>query len=565
MSQQSATREIECRGAKGNVTIRTDSIPFSEIPGQSKLFVEYQADPLSLRPYYPTAVASHTDVADRIPEVLANYKADRNILCNALEDINRGFGATEESLANIELLRDPETVAVVTGQQAGLFTGPIYTIYKALSAIRMVDCLRGRGIKAAPVFWIATEDHDFEEVSKAEFIDRNGGVFGVRNEPDSRSEDLPVGYIELDDSIEETIDELFRGIATTEFTSELRSLFENSWKPGEGFGDAFGTLITKLLGKYGLIVLTPLEARLKQLAAPIYVNAIENAAEIVKALQTRSRLLESEGYAAQVLVGDDYFPLFWHAADGSRNSLRRNKEGRFTTKDRQQEFTLDELAEIAAAEPDRFSPSVVLRSIVQDHILPTVCYFGGAAEIAYFAQNSEVYRILERPVTTILHRQSFSVIEAKHSRTLERYDLTFGDLSRGFGELLPEIVDGHLNKDTAAVFDDVEKNISAELERLSASVSEVDPTLADNLATRRKKVIYHIGALRKKFRQAQYRKDETISRRIESLFAALMPHAALQERSLNVGYFVNRYGENFVDWVYRSCDLDDRGHRLLYL
>lgn len=565
MSQQSATKEIECRGAKGNVTIRTDSIPFSEIPGQSKLFVQYQTDPLSLRGYYPTAVASHTDVADRISEVLANYNADRSILCDALEDINRGFGATEETLANIELLRDPETVAVVTGQQAGLFTGPIYTIYKALSAIRMVECLRGRGIKAVPVFWIATEDHDFDEVSKAEFIDKNGGPFEVVTEPSNRSEDIPVGYVELDNSIEETIDELFQGIGSTEFTPELRSLIEDSWKPGESFGDAFGTLIIKLLGRYGLIVLNPLEAGIKQLAAPIYVNAISKAAEIVEALQTRSRLLESEGYTAQVLVGDDYFPLFWHADDGTRNSLRRSKQGLFVTKDRKHEFTLDELAEMAGSEPARFSPSVVLRSVVQDHILPTVCYFGGAAEIAYFAQNSEVYRILERPVTTILHRQSFSVIEAKHAKTLERYDLTFVDLFRGREELLPEIVEGYLNKDTAGRFDDVERSISAELDRLSASISEVDPTLADNLAKRRKKVLYHIAALRKKFRQAQFRKDETISRRIETLFSALMPHGVLQERSLNVGCFVNRYGENFVGWVYKSCDLDDRGHRLLYL
>jgi len=565
MSQQSATKEIDCPGANGSVTIRTESVPFSDIPGQSKLFVQYQTAPLSLRKYYPNAVDSHTDIADRVPDVLAKYKADRKVLCDALEETNRKFGATEATLSNIELLRDSQTVAVVTGQQAGLFSGPLYTLYKALSAIRMVECLRGRGIKAVPVFWVATEDHDFEEVSKTAFIDKKGDVLDIRNEPKRCYDNLPVGYVKLDDSIEETIDELFRGITTTEFTPELKTLVLDSWKKGEYFGDAFGVLLMKLLGRYGLIVLCPLNNALKELAAPVYVEAIKRSAEIVEALQVRSRQLESEGYAAQVLINDDYFPLFWQACDDTRNALKKSKDGTFKTKDGLREFTLHELAEIASNEPYRFSPSVVLRSVVQDYILPTVCYFGGAAEIAYFAQSGEVYRILERPVTTILHRQSFSVIETKHAKTLDRYDLAFTDLFDGLEDLLPAIVEGHLNSGTAELFDDVEEKINAEFQRLDQNLSGIDPTLSENLMKRRKKILYHVAALRNKFRHVQLRKDETINQRVESLFASIMPHGTLQERVLNVGYFINRYGENFVDWVYRGSDLDDRAHRLLYL
>lgn len=565
MSQQSATKEYECRGTNGNVTIRTESLPFSEIPGQSKLFAQYQTDPISLKRFYPNAVESHTQVADRIPEVLANYKTDRTVLCDALADTNRKFGATAETLANIDLLRQSDTVAVVTGQQAGLFSGPLYTIYKALSAIRMVECLRGRGIKAVPVFWVATEDHDFEEVSKTSFIGKKGSVIDVSNEPKRCYSNLPVGYIKLDDSIDETIDELFRGITTTEFTTELKEYVLDSWKSGEYFGDAFAVLLTKLLGHYGLIVLCPLNNALKQLAAPMYVEAIKKSAEIVDALQVRSRQLEEEGFNAQVLINDDYFPLFWQARDDTRNSLKKSKDGTFKTKDGTREFTLHELAEIAASEPHRFSPSVVLRSVVQDYILPTVCYFGGGAEISYFAQSGEVYRILDRPVTTILHRQSFSVVETKHAKTLDRYDLEFIDLFRGLEELLPGIVEEHLNSETATLFDNVETSIESQIQRLDDDLSGIDPTLTENLAKRRKKILYHIAALRNKFRHVQLRKDETINQRIESLFSSIMPHGALQERSINVGYFVNRYGANFVDWVYQASDLDDRGHRVLYL
>lgn len=559
------TTEIACPGVDETITLRAESLKFSEIPGQSKLFTDYQNDPTKLRHYYPNAVSSHTEVADRIPEVLANYTADRNVLCDALRDTNLKFGATQKTLENIELLRASDTVAVVSGQQAGLFTGPLYTIYKALSAVQMADCLRGRGFKAVPVFWVATEDHDFEEVSNTFIVGKKGGVVELKNEPKRCHDNWPVGYVKLDDSIKETIDELFHNITPTEFTDELRSLVTESWKPGEYYGDAFGVMLTRLLGKYGLIVLCPLNNALKQLAAPVYVEAIKRSAEIVEALQRRSEQLIADGYPAQVHIGDDYFPLFWQARDDTRNSLKKSKDGTFKTKDGTREFTLHELAEIAAHEPTRFSPSVVLRSVVQDYILPTICYFGGGAEISYFAQSGEVYRILGRPVTTILHRQSFSFVESKHAKTLARYDLRFEDLFRGIDDLLPGIVEKHLDSETAKLFADVEERVNTELHKLDAGLLQIDPTLSDSLAKRRRRIIYHIAALRNKFHHVQVRKDETINRQIVSMFESLMPNGHLQERSLNIGYFINRYGVNFVDWVYRAIDLEDRGHRVVYL
>lgn len=558
-------QEIVCPCPSGDVVLQTASLPFSEVPHQSRLFTEYQQNAPVLKKYYPSAVASHTQLAARIPEVLANYKTDRNQLCDALEEMNRASGASEKTLENIRLLREETCVAIVTGQQAGLFSGPLYTIYKALSAIKLTECLRGRGHKAVPVFWIATEDHDFEEVSKAYVLGQKEKVAEVKNEPKRCYQNLPVGYLKLNDSIRQTVEELFRDLPPTEFSAEIKQLLDETWPPEAYYGDAFARLLTALFGKYGLIILCPLSKQLKELAAPIYVEAINKSPEIVAALRSRSQELESEGYHAQVLIGEDYFPLFWQARDRTRNALKKSPDGTFTTKDHAREFTLRELAEIAAKQPQRFSPSVVLRSVVQDYLLPTICYFGGAAEIAYFAQSGEVYRILNRPVTPILHRQSFTVIEAKHARTLERYDLELKDLFAGLENILPKIVEQYLNPNTSEVFAEAEERIDVELGRLSENLAELDPTLAANLATRRRKILYHIGALRKKFHRAQIRKDETIHRRIESAFEALQPRGALQERTLNVSSFLNQYGLYFVDWIYEAIDLDDKGHRVIYL
>ena len=555
---------IPCKSHHGAI-VHADSIPFSDFPDQSKLFVDYQRDPLTLKKYYPSAVACVRDVGERIPEVLSSHRADRGVLCDALTEINVKFDAGPKTLQNIELLRLTETVAVVTGQQAGLFSGPLYTIYKALSAVREAECLNSQGFRAVPVFWVATEDHDFDEVSKTYVLDSRGALVESATEPKHCHENLPVGYVTLDESIKQDISKLVGSLMPTEFTAEVRDLLETTWKPGEYFGDAFGKLLMRLLVDYGLIILCPLNPKLKQLASPIYVTAIERSAEIVEALRKRSDELVADGYAAQVLIGADYFPLFWQGSDDTRNALKKTENGTFKKKDGSREFTLDELAEIARAEPARFSPSVVLRSVVQDYILPTACYFGGGAEIAYFAQIGEVYRILERPATTILHRQSFTFVESKHAKTMQKYGLSLTGLFDGFDRLLPSIVESYLNTDLADTFAEVEENINTQLNSLDKELSKMDATLAENLAKRRRKIIYHIGALRNKSYNVQVRKDEAIRQQLDALFTAMLPHKHLQERSLNITYFLNRYGFNFIDWIYDAIDLEDKSHRVIYL
>lgn len=558
-------QEIACPCPTGEIVLQTENLPFSDVPHQSKLFIEYQANPLALKKYYPSTVASHTQISQRIPEVLSNYKVDRDALCDILEESNRANGAGAETLNNLQLLRDKDCVAVVSGQQAGLFTGPLYTIYKALSAVKLTECLRGRGFKAVPVFWIATEDHDFEEVSKAEVIGRHGEPVKLKNEPRRCYENLPVGYVKLDDSIDKTIEELFDALPHTEFTDELKTAVSQSWAANVDFGDAFARLLAKILNKYGLIMLCPLDERLKKLATPVYVDAVEKSDEIVAALINRSEELKENGYHAQVLITPDYFPLFWQAKDKTRHALKKSPQGMYKVKDSEREFTLAELSEIAAREPQRFSPSVVLRSVVQDYLLPTVCYFGGAAEIAYFAQSAEVYRILQRPVTTIFHRQSFTIVERKHAKTLAKYDLQLKDLFAGAQNILPAIVEKHLNREMGELFADVEEKINAELNRLDRSLTAFEPTLAANLVTRRRKIIYHVANLRNKFHQAQMRKDAVVMRRLETAFSALLPNKNLQERSLNITSLINSHGVFLLDWIYAAIDLDDKKHRIIYL
>jgi bacillithiol biosynthesis cysteine-adding enzyme BshC len=312
-------------------------------------------------------------------------------------------------------------------------------------------------------------------------------------------------------------------------------------------------------------MLAPLDGELKRLSAPVFRLALERSAEIRERLLARGDELKRAGFHSQVLVEEDFCPFFLIDEKGRRQSLKfDNRDSKFRTKGGGREFSLRGLVERAENAPETLSPNALMRSVVQDYLLPTACYFGGAAEIAYFAQNSVIYDILERPATPVLHRQSFTIVEAKARRTMEKYDLKFSDILAGRESVLPSLVEKYLNPETARIIASAEEKINAELNRLDRNFQQFDPALAENLATRRRKILYHIGALRKKFHYAQLEKDEILRRQIESMFASLAPGGALQERTLNVTGFLNSYGTYFIDWIYDAIDLDDKGHRIIY-
>ncbi|MEQ1645444.1 MAG: bacillithiol biosynthesis cysteine-adding enzyme BshC, partial [Pyrinomonadaceae bacterium] len=516
--------------------------------------------PLALKEYYPNAFVNPSDVGMYAPSVLANYATDRNALCNALTEVNSEVGASAGTFESIELLRCNDTVAVLTGQQAGLFSGPLYTIYKAMTAIKEAEVLTAKGVKAVPVFWAATDDHDFDEVAETSVIGRGSELMNFSYRPAGYKESSQVGSVQVDAGIESVIAELLDSIEHTEFSDELRSILR-----GWTIGTAFMKQLAVIFAKYGLIFVDPMKPKIKQLAAPIFEKAVQHSDEIVSALTERSSKLVAQGFHAQVVVEDDYFPLFWIDDDGGRHALRGVGNGTFRVKDDRREFTTVDLETLARDQPEGLSPGVMLRPVVQDFLFPTICYFGGGAEIAYFAQNSEVYRVLERPVTPVFHRQSFTVTEAAQRRSMERLELSLADLFDGQEAVTMRAAEKYLTPETPVLFAEVEETINSELNRLDQAVSNIDTTLAANLATRRRKIIYHIAALREKTLRAHLRNDETFRRRLDALFAGVLPNDGLQERTINVVSFLNKYGLNFVDWVYDAIDLDDKEHRIIEL
>jgi bacillithiol biosynthesis cysteine-adding enzyme BshC len=560
-----STAEIACHSTPEQAGLRVETIPFDQIPQQTRLFLDYLRDPVALRRFYPEAVRAHYEVSERRDRVLANHKTDRAKVCDALERMNRKWRAGERTLANIQQLRDADCIAVVSGQQAGLFTGPLYTVYKALSAVKLAECMSQRGIKSVPVFWIATEDHDFAEVATAEIISRDCTLGSVSVPAEIHPDGLPVGRVVLNQTIEASIQSLLNALPKSEFTEDLEKILRAAYRPGQNFGDAFAEFMTKLIGQKGLILLDPLDSQLKEVAAPLYAEAARRAHDIALAIVSRSRELEAAGYHAQVAPSENSFPLFWHDEKGARHALTRNESGKYQTKDGGDEHAADELADWALREPDRFSPNVTLRAVVQDYLLPTVAYYGGAAEIAYFAQTAEVYRILDRPATPILHRASMTLVERHTWRSLERYGIRILDFFGGLDHVLARVVKEYLGKETSQAFDQTTRSFNDELDNLQEQLRRVDPTLADALDKGRRKINYQIDGLRTRFNRAQVGRDEAVHRQIERAFDLLYPGKSLQERHINITSLLARHGHYVVDWIYDAIDLGSNDHEVVFL
>lgn len=539
------------------------TITFREIPRTSRLFNDYLYHFDRVAQFFQPEGLDLAALVPRAQQVTAQTFA-RDAVADVLVEQNRNAGAGDATFANIERLRQLDSVVIITGQQAGLFTGPLYTIFKALTAIKLAAQLREEGINAVPMFWIAAEDHDFEEVNHTRLVNREGQLVTITYSACSPKEGKPVGHIRLCEEISGNVDELIAALPESEFTPRLIQDLRDSYQAGASFADAFGKMVMRLFSQFGVVLINPLDDRLKQVAGDIYSRAMAHGSEFANQLVTASRALEAAGYHAQVHTSAEAVPLFM-LDDGRRTALVRRDDGRIHLKGAEKSFAADELLDTVTRCPACFSPNVTLRPIVQDFLLPTLAYIGGPAEIAYFAQLRPNYALLGRVEPVVLPRASFTLIEKRHAKTLSKYGIEFPALFAGQEEVMKQVVERSLDQDTTRVFDETEQVFNEQLEKLRASLLTVDASLAEALKGGREKILYQLNNLRTRFVHNRSKRDETMGQQIERLFAVLYPNKNLQEREINVSYFLARYGYELIDRLYEEVEVGCRDHKLIYL
>jgi bacillithiol synthase len=455
-----------------------ECISFREIPQTTKLFSTFLEDFERVKPYYAHP-PTEAGIAEAAREVCLDPAVRRSVV-EVLREQNTwsapGGEIGPETARNLDRLA-AGAVAIVTGQQVGLFSGPAYSFYKAISILRCAEDITRRGIEAVPIFWLATEDHDLAEVNHTFWSTRDGMV---RYELPIREERAgwPAGEVALGGAIEEVVAKVIGGL-NGEFAGEIGAAVRESYAPRETYGSAFGKLMARLFAGRGIIFVDPLDARLQRLAAPVYLRALEEADLMREALLARSKELEGASYHAQVKVTRETTLLFARVA-GRREAVR-SRNGGFVVGD--MEFSTRQLLEAMKKEPQMFSPSALLRPIVQDTLLPTAAYFGGPAEIAYWAQAEVNYRRLLDRMPAILPRASFTIVEPQTARLLAQYDLGISDILAGAQHVRTKMELKSLPQALSSRFDATEAALREQFKTYEEPLAKLDSTLVEALHT----------------------------------------------------------------------------------
>src|SRR5208337_198328 len=311
-------------GMYGELPMKAQCLPFQQIPHSTRLFLDYLSYTPSVRGMYPRSPVFSEWVKDEAQRVVYD-EARRNTVSNILERQNRGWGASSKTLANIERLRRG-ALAAVTGQQVGLFGGPLFSIFKALTAVKLAEQATAAGVDCVPVFWLATEDHDLAEVDHVALLSEHGlpERFAVESHAfqSNAVADAPVGAVKFGPEIDPVVERAATLLGDSEVTAWLRQ----AYRPGETLGSAFALLFTRLFADWGVILLDPADKDFHDLAKPLFRAAIERASELDEALLARGKALEAAGYHQQVKVTSASTLLF-EVKNGARTVVRRRNNG----------------------------------------------------------------------------------------------------------------------------------------------------------------------------------------------------------------------------------------------
>jgi bacillithiol synthase len=536
--------------------MKSQCLPFQQIPHTTRLFLDYLSYTPSVQGMYPRSPIFSEWVKDESQRV--NYDAARRAkVSDILERQNRAWGAFPKTLANIDRLRQG-ALAAVTGQQVGLFGGPLFSIFKALTAVKLAEQATAAGVECVPVFWLATEDHDLAEVNHVALASEGlPEAFAVES---VGMTDAPVGTVKFGPEIEPVVERAASLLGDSEVTKWLRE----AYRPGETLGSAFALLFARLFAEWGVILLDPADKDFHDIAKPLFRAAIERASEIDEALLARGKDLEAAGYHQQVKVTSATALLF-EVKDGARTVVRRRNSGTnggefVVGEDR---VSPKELLDRIERAPEKFNPNVLLRPVVQDYLLPTLVYTGGAAEVAYFAQIAVVYEKLLGRVTPILPRFSATLVEPKPERILTRYQLGLPDVLQGPEKIREAIATRSLPSDLQTRFSEAYASIDQSMAALRESIAKLDSTLIDTAESARASMSNQIDRLRARVTRAEQQRNEVITRHADALSNALFPHKALQEREVAGVSFLARYGPELLANLYQTIHPDCHDHQVI--
>jgi bacillithiol biosynthesis cysteine-adding enzyme BshC len=534
------------------------SIDIRRFPWIRRLAADYAFDYDRVAEFFAGNPADPAAWRDAIART-RGYRRQGEAMADLLQEQQRIRGAPPEALAAAAQLRDPGTVAVVTGQQAGLFGGPLFTLLKALTTIRLAERVRTEHrVPAVAVFWIDAEDHDWDEVKACGVFDADMALRQVELGSPAGAHEGPVASVRLDASAPAAVDALEASLPATEFTKDLIETLRRIYSPGAGMAEAFGQWLESVLGPRGLIVFDAADPAAKPIAAEVFAREVEHPGETSRLAAEAGARLQAHGYHAQAAAHEGSVALF-HLNAG-REPIRQ-LDGRFTWRD--QTATKPELLERVRRAPHEFSPNVLLRPLVQDTLFPTVCYVAGPNELAYLGQLGGVYGAFGVPMPLMQQRSSATLLDANAMRFLVKHDFPLESLRAQDEAALNQLLEAQLPPGVEATLEDAARVVQERMEALAAAMPQIDATLEAAARSTLSRMQDDLKKLHNKIIHACKRKDETLRRQFKHAQAQAFPGGHPQEREVGFVTFLNKYGPALVDRLGDELSLDMGVHWVL--
>jgi bacillithiol synthase len=514
----------------------------------SKLNELYAGDPAKPGAWRDAIARVHDQPRDpSIAGIIATQQAARGAPAKAQEAAAR--------------LADPRAVVITTGQQAGVFGGPLFTLLKAITAIQLATKIsRDHNVPAVPVFWVDAEDHDWEEIRSCTVLDAEFQPKTITLPNVEGAGELPIAELTLDDRVNASINELLAALPTTDFTTELGASIRAAYRPRAKMAEAFSTWIETILGPHGLVVFESTDPAAKPLAAPVFIRELELPGRTAALATSAGDKLRARGHQPQVVPQPGSVSLFH--LNGARQPIRRDGDQFFIG---ETPVTLQSLLDEARTNPGRFSPNVLLRPLVQDTLFPTICYVSGPSELAYLGQLREVYEHFGVPMPLIYPRASATLVDGSAARFLNKHQVPFDALRSRDESALNQLLQSQLPPEIEESLKDADDTLRAALQRVIEAMPALDPTLGGAARTTMGKMEHDLKSLHGKVIQAAKRRDETLRRQFTRAQAQIFPLGHPQERTLTLVYFINRYGPGLVDTLLRTLPMELGRHWVVTL
>ncbi|PLR77493.1 bacillithiol biosynthesis cysteine-adding enzyme BshC [Bacillus sp. V3-13] len=535
------------------------------LPGTSRFATDYAEWHPGMERFFHYKYHEPAAYWSRIEE-LNNRKFHRNELADHISAFMADFPGSAAINQSIQKLRQENSVVVIGGQQAGILTGPLYTIHKIISIITFAEQKeRELNIPVVPVFWIAGEDHDFQEVNHV-YVCENKRV-EKWSYPERILEKKMVSDIQIDEDIcKRWIEEVFQSYGETEHTSRLLQFAGQLLKKNISFVDFFSAIIIDLFKEYGILIVDSGNRELRKLEKEIFTRQITDHQQITDAVHFQQQQLARAGYSKTIEIAENAANLFYYDSTVNERILLEYhpEEQRFIGKNGRVSFTDDELIELAAEFPERLSNNVVTRPLTQEWLFPTLSFIGGPGEIAYWAELTKVFEHFHMKVPPIVPRLNMTIVDRSLETDLTDLDIDLADaLTKGVEAARNHFLDSIKDGELESLFNETKQQFNEKYQLIQKEVKQKYPGLLPLLEKNEKLVQSQIDFMADKLDlEVRLRHEITLNKmaRIEN---ALKPLGLPQERVWNIFYYLNKYGPEFVDELLKLPYKFDGTHKII--